>query len=73
MEFIGTCSSSEIARIAESCRRRLSKKKMNALVKIYYPDLYDELALHLYNPYDYYQNEKYYDLVHSSIDYVFIK
>ena len=46
---------------------------MNRLVKNEYPDLYLELALHLNNPYDYYQNNKYYDLVHSAVDYVFRK
>jgi len=73
MIFIGTCSSSNIAKIAESCKRRLDKKRMHRLVKEQYPDIYSDLALNLYNPYNYYQNNKYYCLVHSSIDYVFRK
>jgi hypothetical protein len=73
MEFIGTCSSSEIAKIAESCKRKLSKKKMNVRVKREYPDLFEELSLHLTNPFDYYQSKTHFDLVHSAVDYVFKK
>lgn len=73
MEFIGTCSSSEVAAIARSCNRRLNKAKFNRMVKKEYPDIYNDLALNLYNPYNYYQNDKYYCLVHSMIDYVFEK
>lgn len=46
---------------------------MNQLVKAQYSDIYKELALNLHNPYDYYQDNEYYCLVHSSIDYVFKK
>lgn len=74
MEFIGTCSDPHVARIAESCNRIANKKKLEKLVKEQYPDLYESLWLGRgHNPYKYYQNKKYYDLVHSSIDYVFLK
>lgn len=73
MRFIGTCSSLSIARIAESCTRRADKRLLHKKVKEEYPELYKELSLHLRNPYDYYQNDQYYVLVHSAIDYVFEK
>ena len=73
LEFIGTCSSPEIAKIAESCKRPLSKKRMNRIVKEQFPDIYSSLSLDLNNPYEYYQNNQYCNLVHSAIDYVFRK
>lgn len=73
MEFIGTCADKRISLIAEKCNRRLHKKKMNRMVKEQYPELYYALALNLYNPYSYYQNDEYYNLVHSQIDYIFKK
>lgn len=73
MIFLGTCSNKEISKIAESCNRRLNKQKFNKKVKEEYPDMYYALALNMYNPFNYYQNKKYYNLVHSSIDYVFLK
>lgn len=48
---------------------RANKRVINRLVKQHLPGLYYELALNFYNPYEYYKNDKYLILVHSSIEY----
>ena len=73
MEYLGNCSDAGIASIAKGCTKLLNKKWFNAKVKKEFPDMYRDLALEYYNPYRYYQNKKYYVLVHSMIDYVFLK
>jgi hypothetical protein len=45
-----------------------NKKIVDKLVKKHLPELYEALALNLWNPYKYYKTEKHLILVHSSID-----
>ncbi len=42
---------------------------INSLVKKFLPGLYEELALHLHNPYHYYRTPYHLVLVHSNIEY----
>lgn len=51
---------------------RANNKKIDQLVKQHLPDLYEDLALDSYNPYNYYKTDTHLILVHSSIEY-FIK
>lgn len=48
---------------------RADKKKINYLVKIHLPDLYEALALNYRNPYHYYKTKTHLILVHSAIEY----
>lgn len=48
---------------------RANHKKVNNLVKLLIPDLYEDLALELCNPYNYYRTKTHLVLVHSSIEY----
>lgn len=48
---------------------KANKKMINRLVKKFLPDLYENLALDLYNPYNYYRTDKHLILVHSAIEY----
>jgi hypothetical protein len=50
---------------------RANKRRIDRLVKKFYPELYDELSLRLRNPYDYYRTDKHLILVHSAIEYFF--
>jgi hypothetical protein len=49
--------------------KRMDKRKLNRLVKKELPELYEDLALNLYNPYEYYKTPTHYILVHSGIEY----
>ena len=49
--------------------KRTDKKKLNKLVKNQLPELYEDLALKYYNPYNYYKTKTHYILVHSGIEY----
>lgn len=49
--------------------KRADKRKINALVKENLPDLYNDLALEFYNPYNYFRTRTHLILVHSSIEY----
>ena len=76
-EFLGTCISTEIGQFAETKGKKFSYKKSCKLIKNYSQDLYNELALHLYN--DWYKEtniktrkgQKYLHIVHSATDYIF--
>lgn len=48
---------------------RADKQKINRLVKTHLPDLYENLCLDYYNPYNYYKTSTHLILVHSSIEY----
>jgi len=48
---------------------RANHKKINNLVKLFIPDLYNSLALDFYNPCNYYKTKTHLVLVHSSIEY----
>jgi len=50
-------------------KTRADKRIINRLVKKYLPNLYRQLALHLYNPYHYYKTKNHLILVHSDIEY----
>lgn len=77
LEFIGTCSDREISKIAEKSGRRFSYKRLVKLIKEQYPDIYESLSLHLYNPWCdqsckiNYNNETYVNLIWSDIDHIF--
>jgi len=73
MIYLGNCASKAIANIATKCKKRLNKRWFNNKIKKEFPGIYKDLALNFYNPYCYYQNEKYYVLRHSAIEYVFEK
>jgi len=49
--------------------KRANKEKINKLLKIFLPELYEELALDYFNPYNYYRTETHLIVVHSSIEY----
>jgi len=48
---------------------RADKSKIDAIVKRDLPDLYNDLCLQFYNPYNYFKTDKHLILVHSSIEY----
>ena len=50
---------------------RANKRKIDRLVKIHLPELYEGLALWAYNPYNYFKTKEYLILVHSGIEYFF--
>jgi hypothetical protein len=64
------CTSAEWERLMQGAKRAC-KRKVNALVKKFYPDMYRELALNLYNPYEYFRTKTHLILVHSAIEYFF--
>ncbi len=74
-EFIGTCSSPEIAELAEKRGRKFSYKKACKLIQSFDPLMYSDLALNLRNPWDHETNiilGKYLHIVHSAVDYIFL-
>jgi len=78
LNFIGTCVSADIAKIAEKHGRPSSYKNACRQIKRDYPKLYEELALNLYNPWENETNikkignERILHIVYSAIDYLFI-
>ena len=48
---------------------RADSRKINRLVKIHLPDLYEYLSLNMYNPYFYHKTRTHLILVHSGIEY----
>lgn len=48
---------------------RANKRAINSLVKEHLPDLYENLALDFFNPYNYYRTGTHLILVHSAIEY----
>lgn len=46
-----------------------NKTKINQLVRVFLPELYNSLALNYPNPYTYYWTETHLIVVHSSIEY----
>lgn len=71
--YMGNCISlsPEFIKSLEHVATKANKRKVNRLVKIHFPELYESLALNFYNPYNYYKTDKYIILVHSLIEYVF--
>jgi hypothetical protein len=53
--------------------KRTDKRKLNALIKKNLPDLYNDLALNLYNPYKYCQTKNHWILIHSATEYFITK
>lgn len=49
--------------------KRANKPKINTLVKKMLPDLYAEIGLNFYNPYNYFRTDTHLILVHSQIEY----
>lgn len=78
IEFQGTCSDRYIAKIAEKGGRRFAYKKLVKLVKDQYPNIYEELSLNFYNPWEResrkinYNGNFYLNLVWSGIDHIFL-
>jgi hypothetical protein len=78
IEFQGTCSDKGMSRIAEKGGRRFSYKRQVKLVKNQYPEMYEALSLHLYNPWENdsrkinYEGRLYLNLVWSDIDHIFL-
>lgn len=52
--------------------KRADKRKINALVKKYLPELFNDLGLRFRNPYNYFKTKTHFVLTHSAIEY-FIK
>lgn len=48
--------------------KKADKRKIDRLVKIHLPWLYEQLVLQYYNPYTYYKTKTHLILVHSSIE-----
>lgn len=48
---------------------RANKKTIDKLVKNHLPELYDDLCLNYYNPYNYFKTKTHLILVHSGIEY----
>ena len=77
IEFIGTCVDRDIAKIASIKGVKFSYLKLNKLLKVQYPAIYDDLALDFYNPWQdktkrVWENGHYYIVLnHSMIEYVF--
>ena len=46
-------------------------RKVNKLVKEQEPEIYRQLCLEYYNPYNYFRTKKHLVLVHSAIEYFF--
>ena len=78
IKFIGTCSFKSIANIAAKSGRKASYKKACQTIKDTYPNLYHDLALDYYNPWEddtkyiIHKGKKYLCVVHSQIDYLFL-
>ena len=77
MDLIGTCatfSQTECERLLRGSRR-VSYKRMVAKIKKELPELYKELALQYYNPFEDQcsQTKTHYILVHSATDYFILK
>ena len=49
--------------------KKANYKIINRLVKIHLPDLFYDLALNYYNPYNYFKTKTHLILVHSGIEY----
>ena len=75
--FLGTCADRELSKIAEMPGRKFSYKRCCKLVKKAFPELYNEIAMEFYNPWERNTNlikhngKRYLRFVHSQIDYVF--
>lgn len=82
IELAGTCSSQEIGDFAEKSGKKFSYKKACKLIQEYSTAIYNELALHLRNPWADNTNIKtgtlygnkgtYLHIVHSTVDYIFL-
>jgi len=77
IEFIGTCIERSIAKIAEKDGVRFSYPRLLKMLKIQYPEIYNDLALDFYNPWEsstkkvWHKGNYYIIMEHSMIDYVF--
>ncbi len=70
LELECTCVSASRFRVERLMRGavRADKRKINRLVRVLLPDLYEELALQYHNPYSYYRTETHLILVWSGIE-----
>ncbi|MFW5887119.1 MAG: hypothetical protein ACOCUL_05115 [Bacteroidota bacterium] len=73
LEYETNCSSITIGQWTELMKgaKRANKKKINTLIKKFLPDVYRQLALDFYNPYNYYRTDTHFIVVHSSIEHFF--
>lgn len=75
VEFDGTCADIDIDEWERRMkgRRKFSYERMKKIIKSQYPEMYDELALDLYNPWhnDTYRTPGWLVLTHSATEYFF--
>lgn len=75
VEFDGTCADIDIEEWERRMkgRRKFSYDRMKKIIKSQYPDIYDYLALDLYNPWhnDTYRTPGWLVLTHSATEYFF--
>jgi len=71
LEFEYTCVDISINKWDQLMQNstRANYKIINNLVKKHLPDLYNDLSLHLRNPYNYFKTKTHLILVHSGIEY----
>lgn len=50
---------------------RADKRQVNRLIRLFCPDMYEDLALKFYNPYNYLRTSTHLIVVHSGIEYFF--
>lgn len=74
LEYETNCTAISINKWEELMKgaTRANKKIIERHVKTHLPDLYEELTLNFYNPYNYYKTREHLILVHSHIEH-FIK
>jgi hypothetical protein len=71
IEYECNCTNISLSTHNSLMRRsvKADKNKVNELVRKQLPNLYKELALEFYNPYDYGRTDTHLILVHSMIEY----
>ena len=78
IEFMGTCMSPGIAEVTNLKGRKFSYKKIVKMIKEKYPEMYYNLALEYYNPWEHHTKKIHYDgryylcMNHSAIEYLFL-
>ena len=70
LELECTCVNTSIVKLERLMRGavRADKKKINGLVKNLLPELYEDLVLNFYNPYNYFRTKTHIILVWSGIE-----
>lgn len=77
IQFLGTCSDPKISEIAKKYGKPSSYKNACKVIKNNYPNIYYNLTMEFYNPFEDNTNikiingERILHIVHSAIDYLF--